>query len=102
MGGIIRVVGGNKLRGEVTPIPNKNSIVAALPAALLSENDVVFKNTPATSDVEKILELMRLMGAEVEEAGDGVVRVNCRNLGSYRVDGKIGGQFRGSLMFVGP
>lgn len=101
MSGIIRVTGGNKLIGEVTPIPNKNSIVAALPAALLSSEDVVYKNVPATSDVEKILDLMKMMGAEVEESA-GVVKINCKNLNSYKVDLAIGGQFRGSLMFVGP
>lgn len=101
MPGIIRVTGGNKLIGEVTPIPNKNSIVAALPAALLSSEDVVYKNVPATSDVEKILDLMKMMGAEVEESA-GVVKINCKNLNSYKVDLAIGGQFRGSLMFVGP
>jgi len=101
MSGIIRVTGGNKLIGEVTPIPNKNSIVAALPAALLSSEDVIFKNVPATSDVEKILELMKMMGALVEESF-GVVKINCKDLRSFKVDMGIGGQFRGSLMFVGP
>jgi len=102
MSGTIKVTGGNKLRGEISPIPNKNSIVAALPAAMLSDKEVVFKNVPATSDVEKILELMKQLGAEVKESGLGNVTINCRGLHSYTVDEKIGGQFRGSLMFVGP
>ena len=102
MPGIIRVIGGKRLVGEMTPIPNKNSIVAALPAAMLSDTEVVYKNVPATSDVEKILALMRLLGAKVEETADGTVRINCKKLKSYKVDETIGGQFRGSLMFVGP
>lgn len=101
MSGIIKVTGGRKLKGAVVPIPNKNSIVAALPAALLSNEEVVFRNVPATSDVEKILELMKMMGAVVEES-IGVVKINCKNLTSHKVDLAIGGQFRGSLMFVGP
>lgn len=101
MAGIIKVTGGRKLKGSVTPIPNKNSIVAALPVALLSSEDVIFRNVPATSDVEKILSLMKMMGAEVEES-IGVVKINCKNLKSHKVDLAIGGQFRGSLMFVGP
>ena len=85
MSGIIRVTGGIKLKGEVTPIPNKNSIVAALPAAILSDEDVVFTNVPATSDVEKILQLMKMMGAVVEESV-GVVKINCKNLKSQKID----------------
>ncbi len=102
MPGIIKVTGGRKLSGEVRPIPNKNSIVAALPAALLSDKWVTFHNVPETSDVSKILLLMKLLGAVVEEQGEGEVKVNCADLKGHKVDSAIGGSFRGSLMFVGP
>ncbi len=99
--GSIRVMGGNKLYGEVTPIPNKNSIVSALPAAILADEDVVYGKVPQTSDVEKILEILRLLGARVDREGDRVV-VNCQGVNSYKVDKDLGGEFRGSLMFAGP
>ncbi len=98
----IIVKGGNKLVGTVTPIPNKNSIVAALPAAMLSDQDVIYKNLPDTKDVEKILVLMESLGAVVTDNGEGTKTINCKNLHSFEVDTEIGGQFRGSLMFVGP
>lgn len=94
--------GGHRLMGVVEPIPNKNSIVAALPAALLSTKDVVYHKVPQTSDVEKILELMRALGAEITDNKSGDVTINCKNLILKKIDEKIGGSFRGSLMFVGP
>lgn len=102
MSTIAIIKGGHKLTGTVEPIPNKNSIVAALPAALLSKKDVVYHKVPQTSDVEKILELMKALGAEIDDNKLGDVVINCKNLVLKRIDEKIGGSFRGSLMFVGP
>jgi UDP-N-acetylglucosamine enolpyruvyl transferase len=32
-------------------VPNKNSIIKLIPAALLTDEDIVIHNTPKTSDV---------------------------------------------------
>ncbi len=99
---IIKITGGKKLRGEVTPIPNKNSFMAVLPAALLSNHDVVYENVPDTSDVNKLLKILELLGAKVDRQENRRVLVNCKDVNNYIVDEKIGGQFRSSLMCAGP
>ena len=48
----------------MTPIPNKNSLVAVLPASILSNETVTYKNVPGTSDVAKILQILKLLGAD--------------------------------------
>lgn len=101
MNGTIKVIGGKELRGEVVPIPNKNSIVSSLPAALLTDEKVAYKDVPETSDVEKILKILSLLGAEVEEKGRDI-EITCKNVNSYIVDPELAGEFRGSLMFAGP
>lgn len=98
----IIVKGGHQLKGSVTPIPNKNSILAALPAALLSDQDIIFHDLPATKDVEKILNLMEMMGASIKSTDQNTKIINCKNLNTYIVDENLGGQFRGSLLFIGP
>jgi len=102
MNGTIKVTGGRKLKGEVTPIPNKNSVVAVIPAAVLSNRTIVYKDTPKTSDVAKLCKIIEKLGGEVIDKGDGELRINCKNLDSYHVDEELGGQFRASLMFIGP
>ncbi len=102
MNGVLRITGGRKLEGAVTPIPNKNSLVAVLPAAILTKETVVYKNVPGTSDVAKILQILKLLGAEIDQSVPGEIKINCSNVKSYRVDQVLGGQFRGSLMFAGP
>ena len=102
MNGTIRVTGGRKLKGEVVPIPNKNSVVAVIPAAVLSSETVVYKNMPRTSDVAKLLAIIEKMGGRVADNGKGEIKINCKDLDSYRVDEELGGSFRASLNFVGP
>ncbi len=98
----VRITGGKRLRGEVVPIANKNSVVAALPAAILATKEVVFKGIPHTSDVEKIIEILRQLGSEVDDADFNNIRINSQKIQSYRVDHKLGSQFRATLNFVGP
>jgi len=102
MGETIRVTGGKRLRGEVTPIANKNSVVAVIPAAVLSNKAIVYKDTPNTSDVAKLCRIIEKLGGEIADKGSGELHINCKNLDSYHVDEELGGQFRASLMFVGP
>jgi len=64
LNGVLRITGGRKLEGTVTPIPNKNSLVAVLPASILSNETVTYKNVPGTSDVAKILQILKLLGAD--------------------------------------
>ena len=90
------------MEGSVTPIPNKNSLVAVLPASILTDETVVYKNVPSTSDVIKIVQILKLLGAEVDQSVDSELKINCSGVKSYKVDAALGGQFRASLMFAGP
>jgi UDP-N-acetylglucosamine 1-carboxyvinyltransferase len=45
------ITGGKPLCGTVTPVPNKNSIIKLIPAALLTDELVTIHNVPKTSDV---------------------------------------------------
>ncbi len=102
MNGVLRITGGRKLEGSVTPIPNKNSLVAVLPASILTDETMVYKNVPNTSDVVKIVQILKLLGAEVDQSVEGEIKINCSGVKSYKVDAALGGQFRASLMFAGP
>jgi UDP-N-acetylglucosamine 1-carboxyvinyltransferase len=102
LNGVLRITGGRKLEGIVTPIPNKNSLVAVLPVAVLTDETVTYKNVPGTSDVAKILQILKLLGAEVDQSSGGEIKINCAGIKSHKIDRVLGGQFRASLMFAGP
>lgn len=102
MNGTIKVTGGRKLKGEVTPIANKNSMVAVIPAAVLSNKTIVYKNVPKTIDIQKLCSIIQKLGGEVIDNVAGELKINCKDLDSYHVDEELGGSFRASLNFVGP
>ena len=62
MNGTYRIVGGHRLDGTVLPIQNKNSLMAALPVAVMCTRPVRFRDLPATSDVETFLSIYRHWG----------------------------------------
>lgn len=98
----IKVTGGNKLTGTVTPIANKNSIVAALPASILVKGKTTYKNVPKSTDVDKILEILKELGAEVDNNDYNNLIIDCTNVNKWEVISPSSKKFRGSVMFAGP
>lgn len=66
----IIINGGKLLSGEVTVSGAKNSVVALIPAIILAKDLVVLDGVPAISDVDSLIEIMEIMGAQVHYEGD--------------------------------
>ena len=66
----IVINGGRPLKGEVTINGAKNSVVALIPAIILSDNIVTLDGVPAISDVDSLIEIMEIMGATVKRSAD--------------------------------
>lgn len=62
----IRIKGGAKLSGEITPSGLKNSIVALIPASILFRDPVTLTNVPEITDVERLVGLLTQMGSTVK------------------------------------
>lgn len=111
------IVGGNKLRGEIEPQGAKNEALQVLCAVLLTGEEVVIENIPDIRDVNKLIELIELLGVTVKEltpkSPNGEWLGGCRTF-SFKADGVNlgaleGREFtdkatalRGSIMLVGP
>ena len=63
---LLRIRGGNVLRGSVRISGAKNAALKALAASLLTNEDVILNNVPMIADVLSMAELLRVLGAEVE------------------------------------
>ncbi len=61
----LRIVGGRRLEGAVTISGAKNAALPQIAAALLSPYPVELTNLPDVTDVENMLGVVRLHGAEV-------------------------------------
>jgi len=96
------IEGGAPLAGTVTPAGNKNAALPALAASLLTREEVVLRNIPRISDVEAMLEILRLLGVGVEWRDDNVVALQAEDLTQFEVDRDWSERIRASFLLAGP
>jgi len=102
----IRVKGGKKLSGEITPQGAKNEALQVICAVLLTESDIVISNIPNIIDVNKLLEILKNLGVIIKEIDKGKFSFNAKNINlnflntsDFINDAR---SLRGSIMLVGP
>jgi UDP-N-acetylglucosamine 1-carboxyvinyltransferase len=100
---VLRVRGGNVLRGEVGISGAKNAALKALAATLLTSEEVVLNNVPMLADVLITTELLRAFGAEVEidEERERVV-VRAQHITRTEAPEKLFNATRASVVAAGP
>lgn len=98
----LKIEGGRRLSGRISVEGNKNSALPLLAACLLTDQECVLSNVPRIRDVEVLIELMRGVGAIVDGAGTGTLRVRCPTITSDRPDPVLVGKLRGSVLLLGP
>ena len=106
------IVGGRKLKGDITPQGAKNEALQVLCAVLLTPEKVRISNVPDIRDVNKLIELLQLLGVSVRQdlssttesgrtfefqAND--IQLAVLDSPEYRAQA---GALRGSIMLAGP
>ena len=66
------IEGPSRICGEVRIGGNKNAVLPMIAAAMLTEEPVILHNVPDILDVRNMLELARVLGAEVKRDGKSV------------------------------
>jgi len=96
------IIHGRKpLEGEISVSGTKNAALKMIPASILAASPCVIKNVPEISDIEKLLEIMTSIGAEIKFENHGV-RINTAKVKSYCPDEKLVKKLRGSIVLIGP
>ena len=103
---IFKVEGGHRLKGEITPQGAKNEALQILCATLLTSERVTVRNIPDIIDVKQLIELLSLLGVEVERLSqnDYAFRAADINLDYMKSDdySRRAQRLRGSVMMIGP
>lgn len=102
MSNTLVIKGGNRLIGQVTPVPNKNSMLPALAACILTSEPVVYHNLPQSTDVMRMLDALKLLGAHVDDADFSKITITCADINTYEVDSANGNAMRSTILFAGP
>ena len=95
------IQGGNRLEGTVTISGAKNAAVAILPGALLVEGKCRVENVPDIADVRILLDILRDMGAVVEQEEPGTVLLDCTNITKTEPNPELVRKMRASYYLMG-
>lgn len=100
------VIGGKRLKGDITPQGAKNEALQVLCAVLLTPERVTISNIPAIQDVLLLIELLGSLGVIVEKLAEDTYAFQAKDIHLdylYADDfRKKANRLRGSVMMIGP
>ena len=95
------VKGKQRVKGSIVINGAKNSAVALLPAALLTEEIVKIDNLPKITDIDILMDIMGALGASVSSTGNHSLCIDGANVNSYSPPGALVNQLRASYYLMG-
>lgn len=100
------IYGGKPLKGELTPQGAKNEALQILCAVLLTPEKVTISNIPDIIDVNKLINLLQVMGVKTEKVEKGTFIFQAKDIDLDYLETedfkKRAAALRGSIMIVGP
>ncbi len=99
--GALLIEGGAALKGEINLSGAKNAVTPIIAASLLTKQTVELNNVPQISDVEKMLDLLKGLGASIAKDGHKV-KINAKNIALTSLDRKLVKGMRSSVLLFGP
>lgn len=96
----IRIIGQQKLEGEIRISGAKNSAVALVPASLLSDDIVTIDNIPNISDIVALNEILEYLGAKATHIDEQMV-IDSKELINRPIPEDISKKLRASYYFMG-
>ena len=95
------ITGNGPLHGEVAVAGAKNAALPLLAASLLTSDPLQISNVPAVQDIATALELMNLLGCDVDRQGTEL-SIDTSQVHSVRVPYELVKTMRGSILLLGP
>ena len=93
------IEGNKKLTGKINISGAKNSAVALIPAALISNGVVKIDNVPNISDVDALIEILEYLNAKVTLV-NGHMEIDTRSVVNKEIPNEISSKLRASYYFM--
>jgi UDP-N-acetylglucosamine 1-carboxyvinyltransferase len=101
-----QIIGGNQLKGEITPQGAKNEALQILCAVLLTPEKVTINNIPLIRDVLKLIDLLADLGVTVTKNSEKSYTFKAKDINLAYLESddytKKASALRGSVMILGP
>ena len=96
----IKIEGGHELNGVVEISGAKNSAVALLPAAILSDETTTIYNVPKITDIKYLIEILELLNCKVKQDGETLI-IDSSHAKNEKIPEELSIQMRASYYFMG-
>ena len=96
-----RVMGGEKIQGQIRLEGAKNAVLPILAAALLPEGDTVIRDCPDIRDVQAMAGILETLGCNCCMQ-DGEMHISNEGLHSWELPDDLSKQIRSSIFLLGP
>ena len=93
------IEGGKTLSGEIHIGGAKNSVVALIPASILTKGKCTIKNVPDISDVHVLIEIMKELGSKVKYKNE-VLEIDNSNVKNTLIKEEFSNKLRASYYFM--
>ena len=97
---VLEIDGGHTLTGSIRISGAKNSSVALIPAAILSDGEVTICNVPEITDTDALAEILNFLGAKVHRASESIV-IDSKTIENKLIPEEISKKLRASYYFMG-
>ena len=97
----IIVEGGRRLEGEVTVSGAKNAVLPLMAACILAQGKNTITNVPDLADVRTMVELLEILGAEVEFE-NGILTIDSTKMDTWEAPYELVKTMRASVLVLGP
>lgn len=94
------IKGQQELTGEIKISGAKNSVVALIPAAILSDEEVTLYNVPNISDTLALIDIIKLLNGKVEYHEE-TMKIDTREIENKVVPENLSKKLRASYYFMG-
>ena len=94
------IEGGHKISGTIKISGAKNSVVALIPASILTNGKCVITNVPDISDVRILIEMMQELGSIITFEND-TITIDNKNVQNKKITEEYASKLRASYYFMG-
>ena len=96
----IKINGGNTLSGTISIGGAKNSIVALIPGAILTDEEVIISNVPDISDVKALENILKYLNVDYSKKND-IIKIKSKDMVNKEITKNMSSKLRASYYFMG-
>lgn len=98
----LKIQASGALAGNVVISGAKNAALPILMAGVLAESEFLVSNVPNLRDVSTSCKLLRCLGADVTELGQGQIRIDASGINEFCAPYDLVKTMRASILILGP